>query len=264
MARMEGRVALVTGASSGIGRATALLLAEEDAAVALVALPGDELDAAAEACRERGAGQAVAVATDVGDAAAVAEAFARAAELGPVDAVFNNAGISIVASLADTTDEQWERQLRTNLTGSFWVGRQAARAMIPLGRGAIVNTASELALMGERGYVAYTATKGGILAMTRAMAAELAPHGVRVNAVCPGPIETPLLLAEYELDPHPAAARRAGEHSIALRRLGQPEEVARAVVFLLSDEASYVTGSHYPVDGGRTSVIAPAGGSSPR
>jgi NAD(P)-dependent dehydrogenase (short-subunit alcohol dehydrogenase family) len=264
MTRMRGRVALVTGASSGIGRATALHLAREQAAVALVALPGDELDQAAAGCREAGT-EALTIAADVGSAEEVAKAFARAADLGTVDAVFNNAGISIVAAITETTDEQWERQLRTNLTGSFNVAREAARAMIPRRRGAIVNTASELALMGESGYAAYTATKGGILAMTRALAAELAPHGVRVNAICPGPIDTPLLRAEYETADDPAQAQREGEHSIALGRLGRPEEIARAVVFLLSDDAAFVTGSHYVVDGGRTScfpagVLAPSAG----
>jgi NAD(P)-dependent dehydrogenase (short-subunit alcohol dehydrogenase family) len=254
MGRMESHVVLVTGASSGIGRATALALACEGAAVALVALPGDELDDVTRACRERGA-NAVAVAGDVTRPGDVEDAFARAEQLGPVDGVFNNAGVSMVVPITDTTDEQWDRLVGINLTGSFYVARAAARAMVPRRRGAIVNTASELALIGEDGYAAYTATKGGILSMTRALAAELAPHGVRVNAVCPGATDTPLLRAEYATAPDPAAARREGERSIALGRLGQPEEIAQVVVFLLSDDAAYVTGSHYVVDGGRTSCV---------
>jgi NAD(P)-dependent dehydrogenase (short-subunit alcohol dehydrogenase family) len=251
---MQGRVALVTGASSGIGRAVSLALAEEGAAVALMALPGSELEDAAGACRAVGA-PVLPLAADVGRSAEVVRAFALAEELGPVDAVFNNAGISIVVAITETTDEQWERLVRTNLTGSFYVARAAARAMVPRRRGAIVNTASELALIGEAGYAAYTATKGGILSMTRALAAELAPYGVRVNAVCPGATDTPLLRAEYETAPDPGAARRQGERSIALGRLGDPAEIARVVVFLLSDDAAYVTGSQYVVDGGRTSCI---------
>jgi NAD(P)-dependent dehydrogenase (short-subunit alcohol dehydrogenase family) len=252
---MEGRVALVTGGSSGIGHATALALARAGAAVLLFALPGDELAAAAEACRDAGA-RALTHAGDVGDASAVAAAFDLAErELGPVDAVFNNAGISLVAALAETTDEQWQRLLHTNLTGSFNVAREAARRMLPLGRGSIVSTASELALSGEPGYAAYSATKGAILAMTRALAAELAGRGVRVNAVCPGATETPLLLAEYGSTADPELARAEGEQSIALLRLGRPEEIANVVVFLLSDDASYVTGAQYVVDGGRTTCL---------
>jgi NAD(P)-dependent dehydrogenase (short-subunit alcohol dehydrogenase family) len=173
---MQGRVALITGASSGIGRATALILASEGAAVALVALPGAELEAAAQECRAAGA-ETVAHAADVGDSGAVAAMFTEIEHhLGPIDAVFNNAGISIVAPITDTTDEQWQRLLHTNLTGNFLVSREAARTMVTQGRGAIVSTASELALIGEAGYAGYTATKGAILAMTRALAAELAPY----------------------------------------------------------------------------------------
>ncbi len=251
MGRMEERVALVTGASSGIGRATASLLAAEGAAVALVALPGDELDAAAEECARHGR-PAIAVAADVGDPDQVARAFGEASRLGPVDAVFNNAGISIVAPMAETTDEQWQRLLHTNLTGSFNVAREATRRMVGLGRGSLVNTASELALLGQAGYVAYTATKGGILAMTRALAAELARTGVRVNAVCPGTTDTPMLRAEFEVAADPAAEREENERSVAVGRLGRAEEIGAAVLFLLSDESSYVTGAQLVVDGGRT------------
>src|SRR5581483_8849095 len=188
MGRMEERVALVTGASSGIGRATASLLAAEGAAVALVALPGDELDAAAEECARHGR-PAIAVAADVGDPAQVARAFGEASRLGPVDAVFNNAGISIVAPMAETTDEQWQRLLHTNLTGSFNVAREATRRMVGLGRGSLVNTAAE---------------------------------------------------------------REENERSVAVGRLGRAEEIGAAVLFLLSDESSYVTGAQLVVDGGRT------------
>jgi NAD(P)-dependent dehydrogenase (short-subunit alcohol dehydrogenase family) len=258
MGRMDGRTALVTGASSGIGRATAVALAAEGASVALLALPGDDLESAAEECRGLGA-QAAAVAGDVTDGAAVSAAFDEAADaLGAIDAVFNNAGISIVAPMTETTDEQWLRLLHTNLSGAFFVAREAARRMVARGRGAIVNTASELALVGEAGYVAYTATKGGILSMTRALAAELAPHGVRVNAICPGATDTPLLRAEIENADDPAAERDGIKASVVLGRLGQPEEIAGAVVFLLSDDASYVTGAHWTVDGGRVECVPKA------
>jgi NAD(P)-dependent dehydrogenase (short-subunit alcohol dehydrogenase family) len=246
------RVALVTGASSGIGRATALALARDGADVALVALPGPELTAAAAACEERGVA-ALPIDADVADTPAVEDAFARAEErLGPVDAVLSCAGTSSVAPLTETGDEEWARLLRTNLTGSFVVARAAARRMIPRGRGAIVTVGSELALMGQAGYVAYTATKGGIVAMTRALAAELAPFGIRANAVCPGTVDTPLLAAEFDAAPDPDAERERTTRTIAAGRIAAAEEIAAVAVFLASDESSYVTGSHFVVDGGRT------------
>jgi NAD(P)-dependent dehydrogenase (short-subunit alcohol dehydrogenase family) len=248
---MEGRTALVTGASSGIGRATALELLDEGARVALVALPGPALDDVEAICAGRG-GKALAIAADVGNPDAVDLAFARAQELGPVDAVFSAAGVSTVSPVGETTDEQWAAQLRVNLTGTFHVIRAAARLMAPRSRGAIVTTASELAITGQAGYVAYSASKGGVLAMTRALAADLAPCGIRVNAVCPGTVDTPLLAAEFALADDPELERSSTERSIALRRIARPREIARVVVFLLSDQASYVTGAQLVVDGGRT------------
>jgi NAD(P)-dependent dehydrogenase (short-subunit alcohol dehydrogenase family) len=248
---MDGRTALVTGASSGIGRATALLLAGAGARVALVALPGSGLAEVAELCVQHGV-EVTAVETDVSDPSDVDRAFVRAETLGPVDAVFSGAGISTVLPATETSDEQWNRQLGVNLTGTFYVVRAAARLMVPRRRGAIVTTSSELALTGQAGYVAYTATKGGVLAMTRAFAAELAPHSVRVNTICPGTVDTPLLAAEFALADDPVLERAVTEQAIALGRIAGPEEIARAVVFLLSDDSSYVTGAELVVDGGRT------------
>jgi NAD(P)-dependent dehydrogenase (short-subunit alcohol dehydrogenase family) len=252
---MTDRVALVTGASSGIGRATAELLATHGAAVVLLALPGPDLDDAVAACTARGA-RTAGMAVDVGDAAAVEDAFTVASgQLGPVDAVFNNAGTSVVAPITEITDQQWAHVLSTNLTGSFNVARAAARVMKTVRRGSIVNTASDLSQLGQGGYTAYTATKGGVLALTRAMAAELAVFNIRVNSVCPGAIDTPLLRSEFEIAPDPQAEQEENERTIVLGRIGSPEEVARAVVFLLSDAASYVTGANLAVDGGRTTCF---------
>ncbi len=255
MGRMEGRVAMVTGASSGIGRATAVLLAAEGADVALVALPGPELEDATEECLKFGH-KAVGIAKDVSDSAQVTSAFDVAESLGPVSAVFNNAGISIVVRITDTSDDQWNRLLGTNLTGNFNVMREAARRMQPRRYGSIVNTGSDLAFLGQAGYCAYSATKGGILALTRALADELAPVGIRVNTVCPGATNTPLLMSEFTHVADPEAERKEMEETIAMGRFGQPQELARAVLFLLSDEASYVTGAHLAVDGGRTTCFA--------
>jgi NAD(P)-dependent dehydrogenase (short-subunit alcohol dehydrogenase family) len=254
MPRFADRVCLVTGASSGIGRATALRLAQEGAAVALVGLTGDDLDAAAEQCRATGPA-ALAVPTDVADPRQVAAAFDRAETLGPLSGVFSNAGISIVGPAVSLADDDWLRQLHVNLSGSFYVVREAARRMIPRGRGAIVTTGSELGLLGQPGYVGYTATKGGVLAMTRALAAELAGHGIRVNSISPGSTETPMLMAEFAAAPDPARERAENESTIPLGRIGQPGDIAAAVAFLLSDEAGYITGANLVVDGGRTSCF---------
>jgi NAD(P)-dependent dehydrogenase (short-subunit alcohol dehydrogenase family) len=258
MAEMRDKVALVTGASSGIGRATALRLAEEGAALALVALPDPALAEVAGECKARG-GEAVPIAADVGDPHAVDMAFARAQELGPLDAVFSAAGTSQVVGIAATTDEQWARQLRTNLTGSFFVARAAARALLPRRRGSIVLTGSELALIGQSGYSAYSATKGGVLALTRALAAELGPFGIRVNAVCPGTIDTPLLQAEFASWPDPGAERADTIRSIALGRIGAPQDIAEMVLFLMSERSGYVTGAEFLVDGGRTGCYPATG-----
>ena len=252
--RFTERVALVTGASSGIGRATALRLAREGAAVALVALPGNDLETAAAECRATGSA-ALAVPTDVADPHQVTAAFDRAAPLGPVDAVFSNAGISIVGPAISLSDDDWLRQLHVNLSGSFYVVREAARRMIPRGGGAIVVTGSELGLLGQTGYVGYTATKGGVLAMTRAFAAELAVHGIRVNSISPGTTETPMLTAEFDTAPDPDRERAENESTIPMGRFGQPGDIAAAVAFLLSDEAGYITGTNLVVDGGRTSCF---------
>jgi NAD(P)-dependent dehydrogenase (short-subunit alcohol dehydrogenase family) len=254
MSRFADRVAVVTGASSGIGRATALKLAAEGAAVALVALPGDDLDKAAAECRETGSA-ALAVPADVADPHQVITAFADAETLGPVDAVFSNAGISIVGPAVSMSDDDWLRQLHVNLSGSFYVVREAARRMVPRGSGAIVVTGSELGILGQQGYVGYTATKGGVLAMTRALAAELAPQGIRVNSISPGTTETPMLAAEFDASPDPARERAENESTIPLGRFGQPGDIAAAVAFLLSDEAGYITGANLVVDGGRTSCF---------
>ncbi|RDH76311.1 SDR family NAD(P)-dependent oxidoreductase [Mycolicibacterium moriokaense] len=255
---MLGRVALVTGAASGIGLATANALAREGAAVALLSRPDDDL-AAARSLVEAHGGRVFTVGADVGDSGAVRRAFEKIeSELGEIDAVHNNAGISIVSPLADTTDDVFESLVRTNLAGSFYVLRESARVMQQRRRGAIVNTASELAIMGQAGYVAYTATKGAILSMTRSAAAELASWGIRVNAVCPGTTKTPMFLAEFDCASDPVAELAENAASVAMQRIATPSEIGEAVAFLLSDRASYITGTHLIADGGRTTCM-PAG-----
>jgi NAD(P)-dependent dehydrogenase (short-subunit alcohol dehydrogenase family) len=257
-AEMSNRIAVVTGAASGIGLATAEALAREGADVALISRPDDDLDTARKLVQESGV-RAISIGADVADSDMVRAAFERAeTELGPVDAVHNNAGISTACPLADTTDEVFRRLIDVNLAGSFYVLREAARVMQRRRAGAIVNTASELAIMGQAGYVAYTATKGGILAMTRSAAAELASWGIRVNAVCPGTTKTPMFLAEFDGAADPDAELADNAASVAMQRIAEPAEIAEAVVFLLSNRAGYITGTHLITDGGRTGCV-PAG-----
>jgi NAD(P)-dependent dehydrogenase (short-subunit alcohol dehydrogenase family) len=189
---------------------------------------------------------------DVSDSSQVDRAFAQAeAELGPLSGAFNAAGISSVAPITETSDELWQRLIQVNLTGTFHVARAAARTLTSNGGGSLICTASELSLVGQAGYSAYTATKGGVLSMVRSLAAELAPAGVRVNALSPGTTDTPMLAAEFANEEE----RARDEASVPLGRFALPEEIAAGALWLLGPESSYVTGTNLVVDGGRTTTF---------
>lgn len=246
-APLAGRVALVTGASSGIGLAAARALAAAGAAVALIARRREPLDALAA---ELGEDAALSLVADVADSGQVASAVAATvARFGQLDIVVNCAGVVFPAALAETDDDAWTAQIDANLSGSFFVAREAAPH---LGEGsAIVNVGSELGSIGMEMYVAYCAAKAGVIGLTKALAAELAPR-VRVNAVCPGPVDTPMLAAEFEL----FGAEEAMAETLArvpLGRLASAEEVAAAILYLAAD-ATYATGTVLALDGGTTAV----------
>ena len=243
--RLEGSVAVVTGGASGIGAATARALVREGARVVLADLDAEGGEALVE---ELGSDRACFVATDVTHDGQVAGLFDAAAEwAGTPDVVFNNAGIGHMGASHELATEEWQRVVDIDLGGVFRVAREALDRLQRAGvAGSLINCASVLGHVGQSQTAAYTAAKGGVVNLSRTLGLEYGPQGIRVNAVCPGYIDTPLL------DGLDAETRRALTERHALGRMGRPEEVAAAVVFLASAEASFVTGSSLMVDGGYT------------
>ena len=250
--RLEGARALVTGASSGIGEATARAFAREGvAAMALVARRAEPLAPVAGELRDA----VFALPCDVRDPTAVAgmvdEAWSR---LGGIDVVVHSAGISRPMPLTELTPEVWRDVIDTNLSGAFYVCREAGLRMAAGDGGVIVTVSSESALLGEAAFVAYCASKGGLLAMTKALAAELVPK-VRVNAVLPGTVDTPMVRRDVDALPDPEGAVRDIERRIPLGRMARPDEVAAAIVFLAA-EGTFATGMGLQLDGGTTAFLA--------
>jgi NAD(P)-dependent dehydrogenase (short-subunit alcohol dehydrogenase family) len=242
--RLDGKVALVTGAATGIGKATAERLTMEGATVvAGIADEGQRPNVSAFD----------AIVLDVRSEADWDRAIAHVeARYGGLDILVNNAGIHRPGTAPETTREVWDEVMAVNLWGTFLGSRSALPAMRRRGGGAIVNLCSMNALVGQPGATAYSASKGGVLALTRAMAIEHVGEGIRVNCVCPGPVKTPILDALLARAPDPAAARTATESRVPIGRLGTSEEVAAAIAFLASADASFVVGAALTVDGGRT------------
>lgn len=242
--QFEGKVAVVTGAGTGIGAATAHLLAERGARVTLVGTTAETLDGVVSAIEEKG-GQAMAVVADVRRPDDMAAAVQRTVdELGGLDLAVNNAGIAGPSALPhETSAQDWDNVISTNLSGLFYGMRHQAVPMLAAGRGAIVNVSSVFADRGQLTRAAYSAAKHAIRGLTRSAAKDYATLGIRVNEVQPGVIETPMLNID-------GGHADLFAQSIPVKRLGQPQEVAAVICFLLSDEASYVTGAHIAVDGG--------------
>jgi glucose 1-dehydrogenase len=249
--RVAGKVALVVGAGGGIGGAGAEALGREGAAV--FCTDSDGAAAAATAARIRASGgRAAASALDVCDRAAVDAAIAAAVhEFGRLDIVLESAGIAHRLDFLDVDADTWDRVIAVNLTGMFHIGQAAARQMVKQGGGGtIINVTSQLAEVARPERAAYVASKGGARSLTHAMAVDLAAHGIRVNAIAPGPTLTGLTRANYTN----AEARQATEALIPLGRLGEPDDLAGAVLFLASDDSLWVTGSTVTVDGGYLAI----------
>jgi NAD(P)-dependent dehydrogenase (short-subunit alcohol dehydrogenase family) len=243
--RFEGRVAVITGGASGIGLASARRLASEGAKVVIADLTPHSGKAAADEV------DGVFVQADVTDAEQVEALYRTTAEqFGSIDVAFNNAGISPPEddSILTTGIEAWERVQRVNLTSVYLCCKAVLPYMQRQGKGSIVNTASFVAVMGAAtSQISYTASKGGVLAMSRELGVQFARENIRVNALCPGPVNTPLLKELFAKDPERAARRLV---HVPVGRFAEPEEIAAAVAFLASDDASFITASQFLVDGG--------------
>jgi glucose 1-dehydrogenase len=247
MGRVEGKVALVAGAGGGIGGAGALGLARQGAAVVCADIDGAAAEATAAQIRAAD-GRAAARALDIRDRAGVDAAVAAAVrDFGRLDVLLDCVGVSQTTGFLEIGSDDWERIIAVNLTGMFHLGQAAARQMVRQGGGgSIINVTSQLAEVARPERAAYVASKGGGRSLTHAMALELASHGIRVNAIAPGPTLTGLTRANYA-DPE---RRRATIAQIPLGRLGEPEDIVGAILFLACDESRWVTGSTVTVDGG--------------
>jgi NAD(P)-dependent dehydrogenase (short-subunit alcohol dehydrogenase family) len=247
--RLRDRVAIITGGASGIGFATAQRFAAEGAFVVIADV--DPTAGEAAAAQVGGVFRPV----DVADEATVNALFDGVAEeFGRIDIAFNNAGISPADddSIETTELPAWDRVQDVNLKSVYLCSRAALRHMVPAGRGSIINTASFVALLGSAtSQISYTASKGGVLAMSRELGVQFARQGIRVNALCPGPVNTPLLRDLFAADPERAQRRLV---HVPMGRFAEPEELAAAVAFLASDDSSFITASAFVVDGGITNA----------
>jgi|AMZC01.1.fsa_nt_AMZC01007169.1_3 NAD(P)-dependent dehydrogenase (short-subunit alcohol dehydrogenase family) len=250
--RFEGKVVVVTGAAEGIGQAALLAFAREGARVVLADREPEKGQAIVEQLRREGR-EVLAVRVDVSVEDEVRALFDQVkSQWGRVDVLVNNAGIYMQGDVTQTSLADWERIMAVNVTGAFLCTRYAVPLMIAQKSGVIVNVASEAGLVGIKGQVVYNVSKGAMIALTRSCAVDLADYGIRVNSVCPGTTETPLVRAALQRAADPAEARRRLEQCRPANRLGTPQEIAAAILFLASDEVAYATGAILSVDGGYT------------
>ena len=243
MSKLQDKVAIITGGASGIGAATAELFVTEGAKVVLVDLNEEKGKAFEESLKTKGA-EALFIKANITSEEDVANVFTQTIEaFGKVDIVFNNAGIGRVHPSHTLDYSEWRNTVNVDLDGVFLIARESIREMLKTGGGTIVNTASMFGLVGSPGSAAYNAAKGGVINLTRSLALEYAGENIRVNSLCPGFIDTPII---------PAESKQALVDMTPMKRLGQSEEIAKAVLFLASDDSSFMTGNSLVIDGGYT------------
>jgi meso-butanediol dehydrogenase / (S,S)-butanediol dehydrogenase / diacetyl reductase len=253
LGRLEGKVAIVTGAASGIGRAMAVAIASEGADVVIADVNDEGLE---ETKHKAGKASVVVHRTDVANPDEVERLVSTAVQkFGKLTTICNNAGVSKPGTVLEATKEEFERTIAVNLGGVFYGCKYAIPAMLDAGGGSIVNTGSVNSLMAERRLAAYCASKGAVLMLTKSVAMDFAAKGIRCNCICPGFVDTPLNIPHYNLLGGIDKVRESLPEWVPMGRGGEPEEIAAAAVFLASDDSSYVTGTAFVVDGGISTGI---------
>jgi NAD(P)-dependent dehydrogenase (short-subunit alcohol dehydrogenase family) len=247
--RLQDKVCIITGGASGIGRAACHIFAREGGKVVVA---DKSAQAAAEVASSAGNG-AISIEVDVADSASVQRMIRETVErFGRLDVLVNNAGYGFAGKVTETDEDDWNKLMHVNINGVFFGCKYAIPEMAARGGGSIINTASVVAIVGIRDRAAYCASKGAVAALTRAMALDHVNDKIRINAVCPGTIDSPYFQDIFAKSPHAAELRRELESRQAMNRLGQPEEIANGMLFLASDESSFMTGSLLTIDGGMT------------
>ena len=249
--RLEGKIAIITGVAAGIGRVSAELFAQHGAHVVGVDINDAEGSSLAKKIQESGNSMTF-VNVDVAKLNELVKLFEVLKELGGVDILFNNAGVEISKGMMETTEEDWERSININLKSVFFCSKLAIQQMKDKGSGVIINNSSVAGLVGSFS-PAYSAAKGGIIALTKALAADFGQFNIRVNCICPGAIETPMLERVIEFQGDPPEVRTMRQKNYPMGRFGTPDEIAQTALFLASDDSSFITGATIVVDGGFTS-----------
>lgn len=251
--RLKDKVAIVTGAGSGIGRATSVLFAKEGAKVAVIDCDKNGADETLDMIIEN-RGEGIAVRTDISVSMQVKEMVKEVvAAYKKIDILVNNAGIVIEGNILDTTEESWDKTMNVNLKGAFLCCKWVIPEMLSGGGGAIINISSDAGILPEKNQFAYNSSKSGVIGLTRGIAVDLSSRNVRANCVCPGAIETGMMTIFLNAQEDPVKARRTREMMRPIGRIGKPEEVAGGILYLASDESAYTTGAVLSIDGGRTS-----------